>query len=613
MKGISKIEIKHYKGLYGTYNLELGENCKNLLLYGENGSGKSSICDALKLFFEASSDSAKVFKPNEHKFLDVPEKDTGYIQLTFIKDDDTEDAPELLNCDNSSRPTQSFIKETNKLKAFLGYKSLLETHYVKSDNVNVFTLLVENILYFFPNAFNKKILGKEWEELLALFEDYKTDKKRFLVSLNKAISKFNDGVENALSEITTGANDLIKIFNYNIDIHFKFDGIELDTKEPALNGDEILLKVNYHGSKNLPRHHYFLNEARLTAIGISIFLAAVLKIPKKDKYKILVLDDIFVGLDTANRIPLLKIFEDFFSEYQIVMATYDRHWYSVAKKWLSTRPKEWKAYELYLDNETYKYGKPELIEASSPMAKAIKHYRSPKPDYPAAANYLRKAAENALKDFLPDHFMKNGEGLNYVNLNDFILRAVDFCKVMEYDYDNFVKLQQYKDMLLNPMSHYNIDYPVYKSDVLASKKLIQWMENLLKSNSYEIRKLFGIKTRIRIVVEIDDGGGLISKFAYLGETTSEFFFIKRTVNREYRGKIKLAQVTDLKDPTKPVSFNQEMYCEKLLKSIFEYLKSIGKTVNKYYYEYLDGATWKDLATVPDDYWDKKIEARIATP
>ena len=44
---ITKIEIKHFRGFPGpgvfTFNLPEG---KNLLLYGENGSGKSSLCQA---------------------------------------------------------------------------------------------------------------------------------------------------------------------------------------------------------------------------------------------------------------------------------------------------------------------------------------------------------------------------------------------------------------------------------------------------------------------------------------------------------------------------------------------------------------------------------------
>ena len=48
---ITKIEIKNFRAFYGTHQIALTKEGKNLLVYGENGSGKSSLYMALKLFF----------------------------------------------------------------------------------------------------------------------------------------------------------------------------------------------------------------------------------------------------------------------------------------------------------------------------------------------------------------------------------------------------------------------------------------------------------------------------------------------------------------------------------------------------------------------------------
>ena len=48
---IKKIEIQNFRAFYGNFEIDLGG--KNLLLYGENGSGKSSLFYALKLFLES--------------------------------------------------------------------------------------------------------------------------------------------------------------------------------------------------------------------------------------------------------------------------------------------------------------------------------------------------------------------------------------------------------------------------------------------------------------------------------------------------------------------------------------------------------------------------------
>lgn len=50
---IKKIEIQNFRAFYGNFEIDLGG--KNLLLYGENGSGKSSLFYALKLFLESAN------------------------------------------------------------------------------------------------------------------------------------------------------------------------------------------------------------------------------------------------------------------------------------------------------------------------------------------------------------------------------------------------------------------------------------------------------------------------------------------------------------------------------------------------------------------------------
>jgi len=47
---IKTIEIKNYKAFYGKHTIKIGG--KNIFIYGENGSGKSSLYYALKDFFQ---------------------------------------------------------------------------------------------------------------------------------------------------------------------------------------------------------------------------------------------------------------------------------------------------------------------------------------------------------------------------------------------------------------------------------------------------------------------------------------------------------------------------------------------------------------------------------
>ena len=55
---VTKIEIKNFRAFYGTLEIDLHKTGKNLLVYGENGSGKTSLYLALKSFLESSEDTA---------------------------------------------------------------------------------------------------------------------------------------------------------------------------------------------------------------------------------------------------------------------------------------------------------------------------------------------------------------------------------------------------------------------------------------------------------------------------------------------------------------------------------------------------------------------------
>src|SRR5438445_84420 len=52
MRRLSAIEIHNYRAYRGTFRLEMPQG-ENLLVYGENGGGKSSLFHTLRVFLEA--------------------------------------------------------------------------------------------------------------------------------------------------------------------------------------------------------------------------------------------------------------------------------------------------------------------------------------------------------------------------------------------------------------------------------------------------------------------------------------------------------------------------------------------------------------------------------
>jgi hypothetical protein len=122
--------------------------------------------------------------------------------------------------------------------------------------------------------------------------------------------------------------------NLFLDRYFK-NKITLDRSSSPLFLDGKILKgnaalrVSYAG-REIENYHVFLNEARLSALAICLYLASIKTNPlPDDSLRILYLDDVFIGLDTCNRIPLLDIIKQEFMDcgFQVFLSSYDRHFY----------------------------------------------------------------------------------------------------------------------------------------------------------------------------------------------------------------------------------------------------------------------------------------------
>lgn len=101
----------------------------------------------------------------------------------------------------------------------------------------------------------------------------------------------------------------------------------------------VLLKMKDRGGDALRNPAECLNEARLTAIGICLYLAGLSRStpPRRSDNstfpRILVLDDVLLSLDMAHRLPLLKVLKSSeFNSWQILLLTHDRAWYEIARQ-----------------------------------------------------------------------------------------------------------------------------------------------------------------------------------------------------------------------------------------------------------------------------------------
>ena len=122
-------------------------------------AGKTSLYQALKRFLE-SSEGPHQFKPHQNIF----NSDAGYIKLHLRVD--AQSKQEIYEWSESvtGETNHPIIIEASKAKGFLDYKDLLETHHVhrQNDIVNVFELLVNNLLANTIHHVTGQSLGSEW-------------------------------------------------------------------------------------------------------------------------------------------------------------------------------------------------------------------------------------------------------------------------------------------------------------------------------------------------------------------------------------------------------------------------------------------------------------------
>ena len=312
----------------------------------------------------------------------------------------------------------------------------------------MFHLLVENLLKNYQDPSSGKQIGEVWESIKSKPKPRKSNKNydEKLNERNAEISVMNDILRLALLDLQKEANKLLGFFNYNIVFQFESFSIE---------NQNISIGINFFG-ESIRNHHAFLNEARLSAIALSIYFASILKQPDSD-LRILALDDVLVGLDMANRLPVIDILEQHFSEHQIFFITHDKLWFEMMRMRVQ-RNEKWKNAELY-SSQNNGLELPVYVENKKYLERAKEHLEAN--DYKAAAVYARSAFEFALKRFCESKNLKIKfrENIKELESNDFWTEIkqhkkgdISFLNVKLID-----EVELYRSVILNPLSHSQIN------------------------------------------------------------------------------------------------------------------------------------------------------------
>jgi hypothetical protein len=459
---LTKIEIQNYRAFRGHFQLDLPDGC-NLLAYGENGAGKSSLFHALKDFLENPERRLKI-DGNRHVFNTEP----AFVRLSFaaISASDGKtiiDKPyEWSGSKNDSK--ESEMRTVNKGKGFLDYKALLRIHLLPKgeQEVDLFDLFINPLLADYKNPITGLTFATEWEHLQRPFVPRVW--KPF--GLETAINNFNAGFERVVKDAVASASTILSDFDRDLAVDVKVTAASYTWRPKKLLPPKIILTPSF---KRLQREGYseFLNEARLSALAIAIYFSSLKQSPV-GTLGLLILDDILIGLDMANRMVVLGMVEKMFREWQVIILTYHKAWFEILKARLNDEkwPHDWKMVTLRM-RKAVGIEFPVVVTASdSFLTQAVAHLSpeaSAVSDIKAAAVYARTAFESVMSWYCAEKslLVRYAEARRELDTNDFLTAIEKHVSTLRNRADNLFaggviqEVKHARRFILNPHSHYN--------------------------------------------------------------------------------------------------------------------------------------------------------------
>ncbi|WP_294234703.1 AAA family ATPase [uncultured Chryseobacterium sp.] len=481
MKKITKIEVDNFKAYAKKQSINI--QGKNLLVYGENGAGKSSLYKSINSFFKNSFADVNFEKNiyNEAQHGNVLIEFGNYINGAI----DELSLEEYRFSSYVSNNKIKFIQDASLIKGFLDYTDLLKIYLKSTTDDNLFSLIVENLLKdFIPLvAGSTTSIGKSYNDITNdILNKPRTRRERVHKNGIFRLTLFQTDLKGTLDRIFEKVNELLsQYFGYNdLELSYVLDPITISYGRHGKRSwklhKNLELVLEKNGVALGTSYKEKLNEARLSSIAICIYLSSLILYPRSSDLKLLYLDDIFVGLDSSNRLPILEIIKDCFGDFQVFISTYDKSFFNIAKLKLS--PQNWTTAEFYIGH--YKIGSkdidlPIMTYSKGDYDKARYHLYNSIPDYPASANYFRKSIESLFINNFPTFVLRDGE---FINIDSYrlsqifklILNFLNNCGELITEIE---ELREYMYILLHPLSHYQIDATEYKTDLVNIDKLIQ--------------------------------------------------------------------------------------------------------------------------------------------
>ena len=550
---IKNIHIENFKLFLKPF--ELNTDGKHVLMYGENGSGKSSIYWAIYTHFQSCLkqptplDAGKYFNadhPDNLRNLYDHDNSRSGIELTFVdKDNRTKGYVDGSWAINTSG-ADTFMKETVYASDFMNYKFLSAIFDFKNSKpVDLFNIFKDEIFPFVTlGAQCYDLHGVEsgqtgadywWKFIQECYQTSGRLNKRspegnvyvhddVYNTYQNLIRDFNNALQTQLTEIANTANEKLKEFKMPVTVKLTLEKAEFDKKiegttrsyDGRFYTPKIILTAqlldaqrNPVSDKDITHPRSFFNEAKLTRMALALRLAVFdRKLQSEDCAQVIMVDDLLISLDMSNRLLVVQKLLDYVQRYQLFIFTHDRAFYDLIRDSISQRNQanDWKYYEMYAIDEEVSENKipePWVNEKLNHLQQARAFFS--RYEYFASANSLRKECEKQLQRLYPKNWvleMKNDGTTSVKNLNGLMQSLDNFYNRFDLNPIPTPNIDQYRKRILNPASHNDDKAKIFRSELIIA---IDEIANFEKIKKFAITSLNDIKAR-EFVMIIDNNG-----------------------------------------------------------------------------------------------------------
>ena len=491
---IQRISLKDFRAFPGTSLASFELEGKNLLVYGENGAGKSSLFHALRDFFSIGSaqEMASRLSAQKNAFSGLP-IDACSVEVTIAGGEDESHFSDSAIWSKTAHPAAHtrvrladggkssiqrsinlIVRDAARRAACLDYKALLDTNYKQgTEAINLFELAIAVLLRDFRvtvEGGTESTVGDLWQSIKRAEEEalLGTRSAKKEQKVREACVTFNVAFRAALERLLPRANEVLQALGWHTVVltGLSSPGVTYQTAHfrsaRKLDGLRLTPEITFRGIP-LDRPQLFLNEARLSGLALALYFGGRLAcVPSGETtaLKLLVLDDVLVGLDHSNRLPVLDVLATHFADWQVVLLTHDRTWFELTQSHVNET--DWTCVEIYEGDAQSAAPHPIVRKTENRPAKSLlKKARDllKTPYLEAAANYTRQAFEHGVRkgceiQKVPMRYTMNPVAHQAQDFLDALKNAPKPVAVLQADWTSCLqRIEMFKNVVMNPYSH----------------------------------------------------------------------------------------------------------------------------------------------------------------